>query len=125
MSKAAGRTSRRRDNRLRHIPLTIELEDQHFQAVDWSLGGFRIAGYKGNRIAGDKIVVWVSGEVAGQTLRGRAIGTVVRRDAATGEMAAKFKRFHGDTFEVLEQISLRRLRPKVVAAAETEAEAED
>lgn len=124
MSKAAARASRRRDNRLHHIPLTIELEDQRFPAVDWSLGGFRIAGYKGNRISGDKLVVWVSGEVAGQTLRGRAIATLVRRDAATGEMAAKFKRFHGDTFEVLEQIASRRLRPKVVAREE-EAEAED
>jgi hypothetical protein len=109
-SKSIGKLSRRRDQRLRHMPLTVELEDAFYTTVDWSLGGFRIAGYDGKLAVDNDARVMVTGEIAGKLMGGSARVKVVRLGPEPGELAAAFVELHDDTWDHLEQLSLRRLR---------------
>lgn len=107
---AIGPQSRRRDRRLQEPPLTVALQGLKFPTVDWSLGGFRIGGYRGRAEVGDRFTVAAFGELAGRLLGGTAVATVVRRDVLARELAASFAEFRDDTWEQLEQLSVRRVR---------------
>ncbi len=81
-----------------------------FPTVDWSLGGFRITGYRGDAKIGEQVAISAFGELAGRLLGGTAIATVVRRNDPARELAAAFAEFRGDTWDQLEQLSVRRVR---------------
>ncbi|MEQ9640036.1 MAG: hypothetical protein RIM84_08430 [Alphaproteobacteria bacterium] len=108
--RAVGTRTRRRDRRLHEPPLTVALQGLKFATVDWSLGGFRIGGYRGQAKVGEQLAVNIFGQIAGRLLGGTAIATVVRRDFVDRELAASFTEFRSDTWDQLEQLSVRRVR---------------
>ena len=115
LTRAVGKTTRRRDRRLREVALTVMLDGETYPTIDWSLGGLKIAGYQGQRDVDEEIRVYLEGELRGHKLGGAATMVVVRRDVDNYQLAARFKTFAPGTWDELEQLSLRRLRPLTLA----------
>ena len=78
--------------------------------MDWSLGGFSITNYAGKRQPDDQFFVELWSTVDGEVLRTLMTAVVVRSNGRGGILAAKFVRFHGESFSKLEQIAMQRLR---------------
>ena len=68
----------RHDRCIEAISLEIELEEQFFTTVDWSLGGFLIEGYEGWRRPSDVIVIGITVRVGEETYEHAARAGVVR-----------------------------------------------
>lgn len=102
--------SRRRDRRRTHPKLAVRFDGRIYDTLDWSLGGFSIANYAGKRQPDDQFFVELWSTVGGEMLRTLMTAVVVRSNSRHGVFAAKFVRFHGESFSKLEQIAMQRLR---------------
>jgi PilZ domain len=85
-STAIGSLERRAHRRFSYPALQLEIDGKRFKTTDWSLGGFRITGYRGAPKIGDRL----SGQI--KSLNSSAPGTFVAevvRIAETGEIGLR------------------------------------
>ena len=92
----------RRDRRIEAISLEIELEEQFFTTVDWSLGGFLIEGYEGRRRPSDVIVIGITVRVGKETYEHAARAGVVWFVPGKKQLAARFLRLDAATVNTVE-----------------------
>lgn len=91
--------SRRKHYRVT-APILIELDGVERQAVDWSVGGFRLTRVEGDYHIGDELSVTVSVPFQGVFLSSRQKARVVRY-APGGELAGEFIELDDRTRELL------------------------
>ena len=111
----------RRDKRIDAISLEIELEDQFYTTVDWSLGGFLIEGYGGRRRPGEVVTIGITVKVGEETYEHAARAGVVRFVPGKNQLAARFLRLDARTVNTLEGHMTGRLRRRKPGAAKSRA----
>jgi hypothetical protein len=98
----------RRDRRYPLPPLTVSIGDANYVTVNWSLGGFLLAGFTGSVAVGQKL----SGELRVQD-RAEPVefsAMVVRVDEpGPGNLAAQFVDLDDRTVTLLDRAIARRL----------------
>jgi len=107
---AVGRKNRRRDHRVTIPPIALELEDQVYTTRDWSLGGFRVAPYRGVGLPGQMISVVISVTVGRDIYRHEAKAEVVRINPLDRTLAARFTAIDAGAIATLEGLLTGRLR---------------
>ena len=107
----------RRDRRIDTISLEIELEEQFYTTVDWSLGGFLIEGYEGRRQPGEVVTIGITVKVGEETYEHTARVGVVRLVPDKNQLAARFLRLDAATVNTLEGYMTGRLRRRKPGAA--------
>ena len=99
----------RKDNRIEETVIIISIEDETYQTLDWSLGGFRIGGYKGNIRDNAEFMVNGIGPDLETIFTLRADCKAVR---VTGDrLSASFLELDSDVYDILEALMLRREKP--------------
>ena len=93
------RPSQRLNHRV-NAPVRIEMPEGVFQAVDWSLGGFRIKGYAGGSSPSDEIAVTVHIPFQGFDLSFPVEAKVIRV-TEDGELGAAFGSLGGREREIM------------------------
>ncbi len=111
----------RRDKRIDAISLEIELEEQFYTTVDWSLGGFPIEGYEGRRRPVDVVTIGITVKVGEETYKHVASAAVVRFVPGKKQLAAHFLRLDAATVNTLEGHMTGRLRRRKPGAAKSRA----
>lgn len=111
----------RRDRRIDAISLEIELEEQFFTTVDWSLGGFLIEGYEGRRRPGEVVTIGITVKVGEETYEHAARAGVVRFVPDKNQLAARFLRLDPATVNTLEGHMTGRLRRRKPGTAKSRA----
>ena len=96
----------RKDNRIEDTVIIILIDDEAFQTIDWSLGGFRIGGYKGNIHVNTEFVVNGIGPDLENIFD---VGVDCRAVRVTdGQLSASFVEIDSDAYDILEALMLRR-----------------
>ena len=101
------RQDRRIDQRMQSAALEILLAGEVFRVLDWSLSGALLADYFGPCGTGDEVVGHVQISRNGNSFPFK--GVVVRRNAATGELALNFTDISASGFAALEALTMDRL----------------
>tara|TARA_Y100000031_G_scaffold48530_1_gene55591 strand:- start:43 stop:525 length:483 start_codon:yes stop_codon:yes gene_type:complete len=92
----------RKDNRIEDTVIIISIEDEAYQTLDWSFGGFRIGGYKSN--IHDNTGFMVNGI-------GPDLKTIFDVRVTDGQLSASFIEIDSDVYDILEALMLRREKP--------------
>ena len=100
----------RRDKRIDHISIDIELEAKFFTTLDWSLGGFLIERYEGRRRPGDEITVGIFVRVGDKTYEHVARAGVVRFVPGKNQLACRFLSLEAPVINTLEGHMTGRLK---------------
>ena len=111
----------RRDRRVNMISIEIELEEQFYTTIDWSLGGFLIEGYEGRRRPVDVVTIGITVKVGEETYEHAARAGVVRFVPGKNQLAARFLRLDAATVNTLEGHMTGRLRRRKPGAAKSRA----
>ncbi len=104
--------NRRRDRRVSVMPIQIELEDEIYTVLDWSLGGFLVEGYSGRLSTGDQVMTEILIIANGVEFRHVIRAEVTRTDPCVGQLAANFLALDNATIATLEGWLTGRLRRK-------------
>ena len=95
-------------------PVHIEIDGVEYMTVDWSLGGFRLADYQGERAPGDVVPVTVIATVGGQLRRHFVTAEITRvHRGEPGDipgLAGQFEAIDPPTIETLEGVIMDRFR---------------
>jgi len=102
--------NRRRDRRNAIPPIQLELDGEVYTTVDWSLGGFLIAPYRGRARPGMQFPVVIVIRIGDRVYRHRAEAEVVRAPAVRKQVAARFTRLEPDAVDTMEGLITGRLR---------------
>lgn len=106
-SKLIGTTDHhRKDVRIEDTVIIISIEDEAYQTLDWSLGGFRIGGYKGNIQGNTEFLVNGIGPDLETIFAVRADCKAIR--VMDGRLSASFAEIDSDVYDILEALMLRR-----------------
>jgi hypothetical protein len=97
-----GAANRRRDKSVDVRPIQVELEGRRYETVDWSLGGFLIEGYQGDRRPGQPITVGLTVSAGGRVFEHVARAEIVRIHTDTGRLAANFTDLDAAAVDTLE-----------------------
>ena len=103
---------KRKDNRIEaDIIISIaashgRIKDEAYQTLDWSLGGFRIGGYKGNIQSNNEFMVNGLGPDLETIFAVRGDCKAIR--IAGGQLSASFIKLDSDAYNVLEALMRRR-----------------
>lgn len=85
--RAVGTRERRQHERHAHYPLTVKVEGKRYDTVDWSLGGFRLAGFHRDLERTEKLEGNIDGLDTAKP--GRFLAEVVWRNEA-GHVGLRF-----------------------------------
>lgn len=99
----------RKDNRIEDTVIIISIEDEAYQTLDWSFGGFRIGGYQGNIRGNSEFLVNGIGPDL-QTIFDVRVDTKAIR-VADGQLSASFIEMETDVYDILEALMARRKKP--------------
>lgn len=105
-------SNRRKDQRISVTPIQIELDGETYTSLDWSLGGFLIEGYEGQRRTGEEMTVGLQVIARGVEFNHVARAEVVRIDPHGNQFAANFVALDNATINTLEGWMTGRLRRK-------------
>jgi hypothetical protein len=105
-------SNRRRDQRISVMPIQIELDGETYTSLDWSLGGFLIEGYEGQRRPGEEMMVGLQVIAQGVEFNHVARAEVVRIDPHGNQFAANFVALDNATLDTLEGWLTGKLRRK-------------
>ena len=96
----------RKDNRIEDTVIIILIENEAYQTLDWSLGGFRIGGYKGEIHGNTEFVVNGIGSDLENIFDVRVDCHAVR--VTDGQLSASFVEIDSDVYDILEALMLHR-----------------
>ena len=96
----------RKDVRIEDTVIIISIEDDAYQTLDWSLGGFRIGGYKGSIQGNSEFMVNGIGPDLETIFAVRADCKAIR--VADGRLSVSFTEINSDVYDILEALMLRR-----------------
>lgn len=99
----------RKDNRIEDTVIIISIEDEAYQTLDWSLGGFRIGGYLGNIHGNTEFLVNGIGPDLQTIFAVRVDCKAIR--ITDGQLSASFIEIDSDVYDILEALMLRREKP--------------
>ena len=102
----ASHNERRRDKRLMSPPMSVSIDDETYQTVDWSLGGVLIADYYGSAALGDHLAGRIHILTDQRSHPFKAV--VVRRDSGSGQLAFNFTELSESAFSLLESALMGR-----------------
>ena len=107
---------RRRDSRPKLPPIKVQIDGKVYATSEWTLGGFLIEKYVGDRRIHEIMTMIILVEVGGQKFEHFVDAQVVRIDHHKLIMAAKFIELDTDAIETLDGWLTGRLRRKVMKA---------
>ncbi len=97
----------RKDNRI-EIPIAVSFDGERFQTLDWSLGGFRVQGYKGKLLPEQEFkLAGIGFDV--ENIYSLSIDCKVVR-SRDGQLAASFIELSPQAYDALEALMMRRKR---------------
>lgn len=96
----------RKDNRIEETVIIISIEGEVYQTFDWSLGGLRICGYKGNIQGDTEFMINGIGPDLETIFAVRVDCKAVR--IADGQLSASFIELDSEVYDILEALMLRR-----------------
>lgn len=96
----------RKDNRVEVPVISISIDGDVYQTLDWGLGGFRVDGYKGSLLPGAEFTVDGIGPGDEEVIAVRIDCQVIR--IADGQLAASFLELSSQAYDVLEALMMRR-----------------
>jgi len=99
----------RKDNRIEDTVIIISIENEAYQTLDWSFGGFRIGGYKSNIHDNTEFMVNGIGPDLKTIFDVRVDCQAVR--VTDGQLSASFIEIDSDVFDILQALMLRREKP--------------
>ncbi len=99
----------RKDNRVEDTVIIISIEDEAYQTLDWSFGGFRIGGYKGNIRGNAEFLVNGIGPDLDTIFTVRIDTKAIR--IADEQLSASFIEKDSDVYDILEALMTRREKP--------------
>lgn len=99
---------RRRHRRMTGLRLRVELQGAVYTTLDWSLSGFRIAGYTGHLRVGDRAPVRLCGSGDGGELDAYVIARVVRANREKGQLAVTYVALPNGALQTLKRIARSR-----------------
>ena len=95
----------RKDNRIA-VPIAVSFDGDRHQTLDWSLGGFRVQGYKGKLLPGQEFdldgVGFSVDEVYSLIINCRVVRSF------EGQLAAAFVELSPQAYDALEALMMRR-----------------
>jgi len=95
----------RKDNRIA-VPIAVSFDGNRLMTLDWSLGGFRVQGYKGKLLAEQEFELDGIGfnveEVYALIIRCRVVRSF------EGQVAAAFVELSPQAYDALEALMMRR-----------------
>lgn len=99
----------RKDVRIEDTVIIISIEDEAYQTLDWSLGGFRVGGYKGNiRPNSDFMVDGIGPDL--ETIFAVRVDCKAIR-VTDDRLSASFIEIDSNVYDILEALMLRRQKP--------------
>lgn len=99
----------RKDNRIEDTVIIISIDYEAYQTLDWSFGGFRIGGYKGNIHGNAEFLVNGIGPDLETIFNVRVDCKSIR--LADGQLSASFLEIDSDVYDILESLMSRRKKP--------------
>jgi len=99
----------RKDNRIEDTVIIISIEEEAYQTIDWSFGGFMIGGYRGNIHANSQFLVNGIGPDLETIFRVRVDCEAVR--VFDNKLSASFVEIDSDVYDILEALMTRRQKP--------------
>lgn len=102
--KSGGTYNHRRNRRLSLLQLTVEVDEQEYDSLDWGLGGIRIAGVLPDRVVESGLMIKVLGVRKEQMLGFEAWATIVRIDGESVETALRFEDLSAEDLDILEAL---------------------
>ena len=105
-------TDRRRNRRTVMPPVHVEIDGVEYATVDWSLGGFRLSDYTGDRAPGDVVPITIIATVSGALRRHQVTAEIMRlhldQDTELPGLAGAFEAIDPATIETLEAVIMER-----------------
>jgi hypothetical protein len=95
----------RKDNRI-EVPIAISFGGERYPTLDWSLGGFRVQGYKGKLLPGHEFKLDGVGFDVENVYSLSVDCKVVR--SHDGQLAASFVELTPQVYDALEALMMRR-----------------
>ncbi len=92
----------RRDKRMTARPLTVEIDDVRYAVEGWSVGGFLVAGYRGDRVPGDNLEARVIFTDEPETIDRLVRIEIARVEQDAQSLAARFVDLDDDSYAMLE-----------------------
>ena len=99
----------RKDNRVEDTVIIILVEDEAYQTLDWSFGGFKVGGYKGNIRDNSEFLVNGIGPDLETIFKVRIDTKAIR--IADEQLSASFIEMESDVYDILETLMTRREKP--------------
>lgn len=96
----------RKDLRIEDTVIIISIEDEAYQTLDWSFGGFRIGGYNGSIQGNTDFLVNGIGPDLKTMFAVRVDCTAIRVN--DGQLSASFIELDSDIYDILEALMMRR-----------------
>lgn len=96
----------RKDVRIEDIVIIISIEDEAYETIDWSFGGFKIGGYRGNILTNSEFMIDGVGPDLDTIFAVRVDCKAIR--VADGMLSASYVEIDSDVFDVLEALMTRR-----------------
>lgn len=100
---------KRKDNRIEETVIIISIEDEAYQTLDWSFGGFRIGGYGGDIQGNTEFMINGLGPDLGTVFAIRVDCKAIR--VANGQLSASFIELESEIYDILEALMGRREKP--------------
>ena len=105
MSIVGSAAYKRKDNRI-EVPIAVSFGGERYQTLDWSLGGFRVEGYKGKLLPDHEFKLdGVGFDV--ENVYTLSIDCKVIR-SREGQLAASFIELTPQAYDALEALMMRR-----------------
>ena len=98
----------RKDNRIEDPVITISIEDDAYQTLDWSLGGFRVGGYEGDIKVNSEFMINGIGPDLKTIFAVHVDCKAVR--IVVGQLSASFIELDPESYDILETLMLRRAK---------------
>ena len=114
--RVVGKTinERRRDSRPTLPPIKLQIDGKLYATTEWTLGGFLVEKYVGDRRVYDIMTTIIHVEVGGEKFEHFVDAQVVRVDRDRLTMAGKFLELDADTVETLDGWITGRLRRRIL-----------
>lgn len=105
MTVVGSSSYQRKDNRI-EVPIAVSFDGERYQTLDWSLGGFRVQGYKGDLLPGQEFkLAGVGFDV--ENIYSLSVDCKVVR-SHEGQLAASFVGLTTEAYDALEALMMRR-----------------
>ena len=110
---------RRRHLRVEDLPMSISVDGETYDSVNWSLGGFMVEAYDGNLTPGALLSVQGMGQAGGALEQVEVLARVAWSDASQKQLAVNFLDLDErafEAFQVMMDCWVDRLSKDIVAS---------